>query len=55
MAAESNVHVWGSESPHQVIDHEQDSPEINVFYVSSERKVYIKTNTVNIYLCMLVK
>jgi hypothetical protein len=35
-AAKLNICVYSSENPHQIIDHEQDCPEINVFYAISE-------------------
>lgn len=35
-----NVRIWGSENPHQLVQHERDSPKINVFCAVSRRQVY---------------
>lgn len=54
-----NVRIWGSENPHQTVEHERDSPKVNVFCAVSQTKVYgphfFEENTVNgaSYLAML--
>ena len=35
-----NVHIWGLENPHEIVQHEHDSPKINVFSAVSVRKIY---------------
>ena len=35
-----NVYIWGLENPHEIVQHECDSPKINVFSVVSVRKIY---------------
>ncbi|PNF19518.1 hypothetical protein B7P43_G02327 [Cryptotermes secundus] len=35
-----NVHIWGTEYPHQTVEHERDSPKVNVFCAVSQDKVY---------------
>jgi hypothetical protein len=54
-----NVRTWGLENPQEIVQHERDSPENNVFSAVSIRKIYgpffFKGNTVtvNSYLVML--
>ncbi|PNF28274.1 hypothetical protein B7P43_G06511 [Cryptotermes secundus] len=35
-----NVRIWGTQNPHAQIEHERDSPKINVFCAVSQQKVY---------------
>jgi hypothetical protein len=35
-----NVHIWGTENPHVSLEHERDSPKVNVFCAISKEKVY---------------
>jgi hypothetical protein len=35
-----NVRVWGTENPHVTLEHERDSPKVNVFCAISKEKVY---------------
>lgn len=35
-----NVRIWGTEQPHQIVQHERDSPKVNVFCAISRNKVY---------------
>ena len=55
-----NVHIWGLENPHEIVQHEHHSPKINVFSAVSVRKVYgpffFEGNSVtgNSYLEMLL-
>lgn len=54
-----NVRIWASENPRDVIQHERDSPKVNVFCAISVNKVYgpfffmEKTITGTVYLDML--
>ncbi|PNF28132.1 hypothetical protein B7P43_G07583 [Cryptotermes secundus] len=54
-----NVHIWGTEHPHETVEHERDSPKVNVFCAVSQKKVYGpfffegKTVTGQTYLDML--
>jgi len=54
-----NVRIWGSEIPHAYVEHQRDSPKINVFRAVSSQKVYgpfffaEETVTGTIYLDML--
>ena len=34
------VGIWGSDNPHAYVDHQRDSPKINVFCAISSQKVY---------------
>jgi hypothetical protein len=34
------VRIWGTENPHATVQHERDSPKVNVFSTVSSRKVY---------------
>jgi hypothetical protein len=34
------VRIWGSENPHAYVEHQRDSPEVNVFCAFSSQKVY---------------
>ena len=44
-----NVSIWGHENPHAIVQHERDSPKINVFCAVSVRKI-----GVCYFLCSLV-
>ncbi|GFV72901.1 uncharacterized protein TNCV_1974481 [Trichonephila clavipes] len=35
-----NVHIWGEENPHEVLESQRDSPKLNIFCAISRRKVY---------------
>lgn len=35
-----NVRIWGLENPHATLEHERDSPKVNVFCALSRRKLY---------------
>jgi hypothetical protein len=35
-----NVRIWGSEHPHAYVEHQCDSPKVNVFCTISSQKVY---------------
>ena len=35
-----NVKIWGSENPHAYVEHQHDSPKVNVFCAISSEKVY---------------
>jgi hypothetical protein len=35
-----NVHIWGTKQPHAQIEHQRDSPKVNVFCVVSCEKVH---------------
>ncbi|PNF40965.1 hypothetical protein B7P43_G08819 [Cryptotermes secundus] len=35
-----NVRIWGTEHPHETVEHERDSPKVNVFCAVSQDKVY---------------
>lgn len=35
-----DVRIWGTENPRAVIEHERDSPKLNVFCAISNKKVY---------------
>jgi hypothetical protein len=35
-----SVRIWGMENPHASVQHERDSPKVNVFCAISSRKVY---------------
>jgi hypothetical protein len=35
-----NVRIWGSENPHAYVEHQHDSPKVNVFCAISSQKVY---------------
>ena len=54
-----NVRIWALEQPHATVEHQRDSPKINVFCAISRKKVYgpffFEENTVtgNTYLNML--
>ena len=36
----NNVRIWGKENPHAIIEHERDSPKVNVFCAISKNHVY---------------
>jgi hypothetical protein len=54
-----NLIIWGSQNPHQVVEHVQDSPKVNVFCAVSRTQVYgpfffaEATVTGHVYLDML--
>ena len=54
-----NTCIWGTEHPHSMLEHVQDSPKVNVFCTISKKRVYgfffFEETTVNIeaYLDML--
>ena len=35
-----NIHIWGEENPHATIEHERDSPTVDVFCAISKNHVY---------------
>jgi len=35
-----NVCIWGTEQPHTQIQHQRDSPKVNVFFAVSCKKVH---------------
>jgi hypothetical protein len=35
-----NIHIWGKENPHAMVEHFRDSPKVNMFFVISSCKVY---------------
>ncbi|PNF26248.1 hypothetical protein B7P43_G02693 [Cryptotermes secundus] len=35
-----NMRIWGTEHPHETVEHERDSPKVNVFCAVSQDKVY---------------
>jgi hypothetical protein len=35
-----NLRIWGMENPHATIEHEHDSPKVNVFCAISRTMVY---------------
>jgi hypothetical protein len=35
-----NVRIWVSENPHAYVEHQRDSPKVNVFCAVSSQKVY---------------
>jgi hypothetical protein len=35
-----NLRIWGTENPHEMVQHEKASPKINVFCTMSIQKVY---------------
>lgn len=35
-----NVRIWGTNHPHETIEHQRDSPKVNVFCAVSQNKVY---------------
>jgi len=53
------VHIWGLQNPQEALEHERDSPKVNVFCALSQTKVYglffFAENTVTgvTYLAML--
>ena len=36
-----NVRIWGEENPQATIEHDRDSPKVNVFCTFSKNHVYI--------------
>ena len=54
-----NVRIWGLQNPQEALEHERDSPKVNVFCVLSQTKVYgsfcfaVNTVTGVTYLAML--
>ena len=35
-----NLRIWGTENPHSVVEHYQDSPKVNVFFAMSSTCIY---------------
>jgi len=35
-----NVRIWGSENPQAYVEHQRDSPKVNMFCAVSSQKVY---------------
>ena len=35
-----NIRIWGSANPHAYVEHQRDSPKVNVFSAVSSQKVY---------------
>jgi hypothetical protein len=35
-----NIRIWRSEDPHETVQHERDSPKVNVFCAMSKGKIY---------------
>ncbi|CAM1310188.1 Uncharacterised protein g5380 [Pycnogonum litorale] len=35
-----NVRIWGEENPHATIEHQRDSPKVNVFCAISKNRVH---------------
>jgi hypothetical protein len=35
-----NVCIWGTQNPRETVEHERDSPKLNVFCAISQTKVY---------------
>ena len=35
-----NVRIWGEENPHATVEHERDSPKVNVFCAISKNRLY---------------
>lgn len=57
-----NTHIWGTEKPVAVIEHECDSPKVNVLCTVSSVKVYLTifffiedTITGKVYLDMMMQ
>ena len=53
-----NVRIWGEENPHATIEHERNSPKVNVFCAISKNHVhglffFEKNLTGDVYLQML--
>lgn len=54
-----NCRIWGSENPHETLQHARDSPKVNVFCALSKNKMYgpyfFQETTINgiVYLDML--
>ena len=36
-----SVRIWGSENPHAYVEHQRDTPKVNVFCTISNQKLYI--------------
>ena len=36
-----NVRIWGSENPHAYVEHQRDSPKVNIFCAISSQKLYV--------------
>jgi hypothetical protein len=51
-----NLIIWGSQNPHQIVEHMQDSPKLNVFCAESKKQVYgpffFADATVTGHLCL---
>ena len=55
---EHNVYIWGKKNPHATIEHERDSPKVNVFCAISKNHVhglffFERNVTGDVYLQML--
>ena len=53
-----NVRIWGEKNPHAIIEHERDSPKVNVFCAISKNHVHVPfffegNVTGDVYLHML--
>lgn len=35
-----NVRIWGTDNPHECVEHQRDSPKVNVFCAISPEKIY---------------
>lgn len=35
-----NVRIWGTENPREIVEHERDSPKLNVYCAVSKQKIY---------------
>jgi hypothetical protein len=35
-----NVRIWGTEQPHEQMEHQHDSPKVNIFCAESRDKVH---------------
>jgi hypothetical protein len=35
-----NVRIWGTQTPRKTVEHERDSPKVNVFCATSQTKAY---------------
>ena len=39
-----NVSIWGSENPHAYVEHQRDSPKVNVFVQSPVKKFMVHSS-----------
>jgi hypothetical protein len=42
-----NVRIWGSENPHAYVEHQRNSPKVNVFCASSSQKCTVHSSLLN--------